>query len=185
MASGPIYFFQRASTTITDAPAADIEAEKARIAAAQEKAAEQLNALADKVRAEAGDETAILFETHAMFVEDDDYMECMMNALEERHCTAERAVQLAGEEFAAMLAAMAEYGGRQVYIDGETGQVAIEPDEITLASFQSKQEEQQKLKELMETMKGQKDVTLDGREMMVYYNIGSPEDVSAVLSNDG
>lgn len=70
MASGPIYFFQHASTTITDAPAADIEAEKARIAAAQEKAAEQLNALADKARAEAGDETAILFETHAMFVKD-------------------------------------------------------------------------------------------------------------------
>lgn len=34
-------------------------------------------------------------------------------------------------------------------------------------------------------MKGQKDVTLDGREIMVYCNIGSPEDVSAVLSNDG
>lgn len=36
VASGPIYFFQRASATITDAPAADIEAEKARIAAAQD-----------------------------------------------------------------------------------------------------------------------------------------------------
>ena len=41
-----------------------------------------------------------------MFVEDDDYVECMMNALEERHCTAERAVGIAGEEFSAMLAAM-------------------------------------------------------------------------------
>ena len=276
VASGPICFFQRASTTITDAPAADIEAEKARIAAAQDKSAQQLNALADKARAEAGDETAILFETHAMFVEDDDYVECMMNALEEKHCTAEKAVEIAGEEFSAMLAAMddaymqaraadikdvtrrilnnlmgvteggidsdmpvilaaddlapsetlqldkskilgfitqggsgnshtailartmgipaicglgealkAEFSGRQVYIDGETGQVAIEPDEITLAAFQSKQAKQQEMKELMETMKGQKDVTLDGREMMVYCNIGSPEDVTAVQSNDG
>lgn len=276
VANGPIYFFQRSSTTITDAPAADIEAEKARIAAAQEKSAQQLNALADKAREEAGDETAILFETHAMFVEDDDYVECMMNALEEKHCTAEKAVELAGEEFSAMLAAMddaymqaraadikdvtrrilnnlmgvtegsidsdvpvilaaddlapsetlqldkskilgfitqggsgnshtailartmgipaicglgealkAEFSGRQVYIDGETGQVAIEPDEITLAAFQSKQAKQQEMKELMETMKGQKDVTLDGREMMVYCNIGSPEDVTAVQSNDG
>ena len=88
VASGPICFFQRPHTTITDAPAADIEAEKARISAAQEKAVSQLNALADKARAEAGDETAVLFETHAMFVEDDDYVECMMNALEERRCTA-------------------------------------------------------------------------------------------------
>ena len=276
VASGPIYFFQRASATITDAPAADIEAEKARIAAAQDKSAQQLNALADKARAEAGDEAATLFETHAMFVEDDDYVECMMNALEEKHCTAEKAVEIAGEEFSAMLAAMddaymqaraadikdvtrrilnnlmgvteggidsdvpvilaaddlapsetlqldkskilgfitqggsgnshtailartmgipaicglgealkAEFSGRQVYIDGETGQVAIEPDEITLAAFQSKQAKQQEMKELMETMKGQKDVTLDGREMMVYCNIGSPEDVTAVQSNDG
>ena len=106
VANGPIYFFQRPNTTITDAPAADIEAEKQRIAAAQEKSAEQLNALADKAREETGEETAILFETHAMFVEDEDYVDCMMNALEERGCTAERAVEIAGEEFSAMLAAM-------------------------------------------------------------------------------
>ena len=34
-------------------------------------------------------------------------------------------------------------------------------------------------------MKGQEDVTLDGRKIMLYCNIGSPEDVTAVLSNDG
>ena len=78
-----------------------------------------------------------------------------------------------------------EQSGRMAYIDGETGQVAIEPDEITLSAFQTKQEKQREMKELMETMKGQKDVTLDGREMMVYCNIGSPADVAAVLSNDG
>ena len=93
VASGPIYFFQRPDTTISDAPAADIEAEKARITQAQEKSIDQLNALADKAREETGDETAILFETHAMFVEDEDYVDCMMNALEERHCTAEKAVE--------------------------------------------------------------------------------------------
>ena len=276
IANGPVYFFQRPDTTITDAPAADLETEKKRIAAAQEKSAGQLNALADKAREEAGDEAAVLFETHAMFVEDEDYVECMMTALEEKGCTAERAVEIAGEEFAAMLAAMddaymqaraadikdvtrrilnnlmgvadggidsdvpvilaaddlapsetlqldkskilgfitqggsgnshtailartmgipaicglgeslrQEYHGRTVYIDGETGQAAIEPDDITLASFQSKYEKQQELKQLMETMKGQEDVTLDGRKMMVYCNIGSPEDISAVLSNDG
>ena len=78
-----------------------------------------------------------------------------------------------------------ELNGRMVYIDGETGQVAIEPDEITLSAFTTKQEKQREMKELMETMKGQEDVTLDGREMMVYCNIGSPEDVAAVHSNDG
>ena len=78
-----------------------------------------------------------------------------------------------------------ELNGRTAYIDGETGKVAIEPDEITLTAFQSKLEKQEEMKTLMETMKGQEDVTLDGRHMMVYCNIGSPEDVTAVLSNDG
>ncbi len=71
------------------------------------------------------------------------------------------------------------------YIDGDTGQVAIEPDELTLTAYQTKQEKQREMKELMETMKGQEDVTLDGRHIMVYCNIGSPEDVHAVQSNDG
>ncbi len=276
VANGPVYFFQRPVAAVSDAPAAGIEEEKRRIAAAQEKSIDQLNALADKAREEAGNEAAVLFETHAMFVEDEDYVECMMNALEKRGCTAEKAVETAGGEFSAMLAAMddaymqaraadikdvtrrilnnlmgvteggidsdvpvilaaddlapsetlqldkskilgfitqggsgnshtailartmgipaicglgeslkSEYGGRETYIDGETGQVAVEPDEITLASFQAKQAKQREMKELMETMKGQDDVTLDGRHMMVYCNIGNPEDVAAVQSNDG
>ena len=79
----------------------------------------------------------------------------------------------------------AEYSGREIYIDGETGQAAIEPDELTLGNFQAKLDTQREMKELMESMKGQPDITLDGREMMVYCNIGSPEDVTAVQSNDG
>lgn len=78
-----------------------------------------------------------------------------------------------------------ELNGHIAYIDGETGKTAIDPDEITLMAFQAKLEKQQEMKRLMETMKGQEDVTLDGRPMMVYCNIGSPEDVAAVHSNDG
>ena len=65
VANGPVYFFQRPDTTVTKAKAnvTDIEAEKARISAAQEKSMAQLEALAEKAREEAGDEAAILFET--------------------------------------------------------------------------------------------------------------------------
>ena len=273
---GPIYFYQRGAAEISTAAAADIEEEKRRLEGAKEKSMEQLGALADKAREEAGEEAAMLFETHAMFVEDEDFVDCMNAALDEEHCTAERAVQIAGEQFAAMLAAMddtymqaraadikdvarrilnnlmgiveggidseepvilaaddlapsetlqldkskilgfitqggsgnshtailartmgipaicglgdslkQELSGRTAYIDGETGKIAIAPDDITLTAFQAKYEKQQEMKVLMETMKGQEDVTLDGREMMVYCNIGSPEDVTAVLSNDG
>ena len=37
----------------------------------------------------------MLFETHAMFVEDEDFVDCMNAALDEEHCTAERAVEKA------------------------------------------------------------------------------------------
>ncbi len=40
-------------------------------------------------------------------------------------------------------------------------------------------------RELMRSMVGQKDVTLDGKQVNVYCNIGSPEDVASVLANDG
>ena len=67
---GKLYFFQRSDNSITMHQVEDLEAEKQRLAQAQEKAIAQLNLLAEKARADAGEEIAILFDTHAMFVED-------------------------------------------------------------------------------------------------------------------
>ena len=103
---GPIYFYQRGIVDISAAAASGVEEEKRRLEKARETSMDQLNALADKAREEAGDEAAMLFETHAMFVEDEDFVDCMNAALEEQNCSAERAVETAGEQFAAMLAAM-------------------------------------------------------------------------------
>ena len=103
---GPVYFYQRAQAAAAPATATCPEEEKRRLEEAKELSMEQLNALADKAREEAGDEAAMLFETHAMFVEDEDFVDCMNAALDEEHCTAERAVEIAGEQLAAMLAAM-------------------------------------------------------------------------------
>ena len=75
IAKGPIYFFARPDTTVTKVAGADTEAEKARLAKAQEASIEQLNALAEKCQDDAGEEMAVLFETHAMFVEDEDFVE--------------------------------------------------------------------------------------------------------------
>ena len=58
VAVGPLYFYRRAKSEITRAAVADTEAEWARFKAAQEKAIAELNALAEKARAEAGDEAA-------------------------------------------------------------------------------------------------------------------------------
>ena len=276
IAKGPLYFFQRSDTTVTLKVVSDIEAEKARLAVAQEQSIRQLNALAEKCQEDAGEEMAVLFETHAMFVEDEDFVECITSLIDEESCNAEHAVEQAGIQFAAMFAAMDDaymqaraadikdvakrilnnllgvvdggihsdvpvilaaddltpsetlqldkskilgfvtmggsgnshtailartmgipaicgagealaegYNGRVGYIDGETGQLIIDPDAMTQAALKEKYEKQQETKKLLETMKGQEDITLDGKKMLLYCNIGSPEDVAAVLANDG
>lgn len=276
IAKGPLYFFQRSDTTVTLKVVSDIEAEKARLAVAQEQSIRQLNALAEQCQEDAGEEMAVLFETHAMFVEDEDFVECITSLIDEESCNAEHAVEQAGIQFAAMFAAMDDaymqaraadikdvatrilnnllgvvdggihsdvpvilaaddlapsetlqldkskilgfvtmggsgnshtailartmgipaicgagealaegYNGRVGYIDGETGQLIIDPDAMTQAALKEKYEKQQETKKLLETMKGQEDITLDGKKMLLYCNIGSPEDVAAVLANDG
>ena len=70
-----------------------------------EQTAQQLGQMAELARAQAGDSAAQLFETHAMFLEDEDYTGAMEELLAEGYC-AEYAVDQAGEQFSAMLAAM-------------------------------------------------------------------------------
>ena len=106
VALGPLYFYQRAKSTISRYEVADTEAEWARFKAAQEKAVEQLGALAEKARAEAGDEAAMLFETHQMMAEDLDYEESIQNAITENKLNAEAAVSDTAEQFAEMFASM-------------------------------------------------------------------------------
>ena len=276
IAKGPLYFFQRSDTSVTLKVVSDIEAEKARLAVAQEQSIRQLNALAEKCQEDAGEEMAVLFETHAMLVEDEDFVECITSLIDEESCNAEHAVEQAGIQFAAMFAAMDDaymqaraadikdvakrilnnllgvvdggihsdvpvilaaddlapsetlqldkskilgfvtmggsgnshtailartmgipaicgagealaegYNGRVGYIDGETGQLIIDPDAMTQTALKEKYEKQQETKKLLENMKGQEDITLDGKKMLLYCNIGSPEDVAAVLANDG
>ena len=77
------------------------------------------------------------------------------------------------------------YEGRQVIVDGGTGAVIIDPTEDVLADFTKKRDEQLKQQALLQQLKGQENVTKDGKTIRIYCNIGSPEDVDSVLVNDG
>lgn len=273
---GPLYFYQRAKTTVTRYTVEDAEAEWARFKAAQATAIEQLGALAEKARADAGDEAAMLFETHQMMAEDLDYEEAIEGLIKEEKNNAEAAVADTAAQFAEMFASMddsymqaraadvkdvsrrilgilsgtveggiasdvpvllaaddlapsetvqldkskilgfitaggsgsshtailartmgipaivgvgdqlkPEYEGRFVIADGGTGAVVIDPDDDTRAYMEKKREEQLRLQRLLETLKGQENITKDGKTIRIYCNIGSPEDVHAVLENDG
>jgi len=273
---GKLYFYQHANSTVSKQTVSNLAAEKKRFQEAQAQSAAQLQELADRCREESGEDSAILFETHAMFLEDDDYVDCVMETLDAEHCNVEYAVQQAGAQFSSMFANMddaymkaraadvkdvtqrlihnllgvtpggidsdepvilaaddlapsetvqldkrkilgfatrggssnshtailartmgipaicslgdtlkEEYAGRVAYIDGEVGRLVIDPDELTIKTFQDKYASQNETKQLLLSMKGQEDVTLDGKKVNVYCNIGSVEDLASVLANDG
>ena len=77
------------------------------------------------------------------------------------------------------------YEGRQVVVDGGTGAVIVDPTEDVLADFTKKREEQLAQQALLQQLKGQENITKDGKSIRIYCNIGSPEDVDSVLVNDG
>ena len=276
IAEGPLYFLQKPATDIEKVTVSDVAAEKERITAAQAKSNDQLMALADKAREEAGENAALVFEGHTMFLNDEGFIGSMTGMVESEQCNAEYAVRTAGDNFAAMFAAMddpymsarsvdikditqrllnnlmgvvdggidsdvpvilcaddlapsetlqldkskilgfalrggsgtshtailartmgipalcglgdaltEDLGGQAGWIDSDSGSIILEPDETTLLNLQAKAKKQAELKELMQTMIGQEDVTLDGRKIKLYCNIGSPDDVEAVLKNDG
>ena len=103
---GPLYFYRRAKTEIKRYTVEDVQSEWLRFKGAQSVAMDQLGELAEKARAEAGDEAAMLFETHQMMAEDLDYEEAIQALITEDGLNAEAAVSDTAEQFAAMFAAM-------------------------------------------------------------------------------
>ena len=78
-----------------------------------------------------------------------------------------------------------EMEGKYAIIDGQTGEAVVEPDDAERERLLKKQAKEKALKELLDQLKGKPNVTKDGRNVMVYCNIGSPSDIDAVLQNDG
>ena len=271
---GPLYFYRRATAEIKRYTVEDTDAEWHRFKGAQTGAIEQLGVLAEQARKEAGDEAAMLFETHQMMAEDLDYEEAIEDRIVNQKMNAEAAVSDTSEQFAEMFASMddaymqaraadvkdvsqrilgilcgivqggiasdvpvllcaddlapsetiqldkskvlgfitaggsgsshtailartlgipaivgmgdalkPELEGRAAIADGSTGALVIDPDDDTRDRLLKKRDEQLRLQRLLETLKGQANVTKDGKTIRIYCNIGSPED--AVQVNDG
>ena len=276
VAAGPISFYRRPSGEIPRRSVTDAAAELARFHDACETAKEQLGILHDKALAEAGEDAAMLFETHQMMLDDLDFVESIEGLIENDRLNAEAAVSDTGAQFAEMFAAMddsymqaraadirdistrvvgiltgegesgivsdvpcivaaddlapsetvqldkslilgfitaggsanshtailartmgipaiigagdalqAEMEGKYAIIDGQTGETVIEPDDAERERLLKKQAKEKALKELLDQLKGKPNETRDGRNVMVYCNIGSPADIDAVLQNDG
>ena len=75
--------------------------------------------------------------------------------------------------------------GDTVIVDGTRGEVVVRPAQGILEAYASKREQLRTEKQAFHAFAGKKTVTADGKQLAVYANIGKPDDVSAVLQNDG
>nr|WP_314080961.1 phosphoenolpyruvate--protein phosphotransferase [uncultured Leptotrichia sp.] len=73
--------------------------------------------------------------------------------------------------------------GELVIMDGETGEIFLEPTEKLVEEYKIKQEKIRVEKEELKKLIHEEAVTLDGRKVDIWGNIGSPNDVDAVIES--
>lgn len=276
IALGRISVFTRREASVKRTHIENIEAEKARLEKAKEKATEQLRMIYEKALKEVGEANAQIFEIHQMMIEDEDYNESIASIIETQSVNAEYAVAVTADNFSEMFASMddaymqarsadvkdisnriisclSDEGGSDAVsdekviicaddlapsetvqldkdkvlafvtafgssnshtailarnmnipavigvgtellntvksgvfaaVDGYTGEIFIDPDEETVARLEKKRKEDEEKKHLLQELKGKENVTLDGRNINIYANIGSVDNIGAVLAND-
>ena len=273
IAIGKILFYQKGEQPVKRVKIEDTAEQIKRYEDSRAKAAEQLQGLYEKALKEVGEANAAVFEVHQMMLEDDDYIDSVVNIIETQQVNAEFAVATTGDNFAKMFAEMEddyfkaraadvkdisermvnilsgnesggaigdepvivvaedlapsesvqmdkekllafvtrlgsanshtailartmnipalievdikeEWNGKMAVVDGYTGTFYIDPDEDILKKMQEKKEEDIKARELLQELKGKEDVTVDGKHIKLYANIGGVKDVASVLAND-
>ena len=273
IAIGKILFYQKGEQPVKRVKIEDTAEQIKRYEDARAKAAEQLQGLYEKALKEVGEANAAVFEVHQMMLEDDDYIDSVVNIIETQQVNAEFAVATTGDNFAKMFAEMEddyfkaraadvkdisermvnilsgnesggaigdepvivvaedlapsetvqmdkekllafvtrlgsanshtailartmnipalievdikeEWNGKMAVVDGYTGTFYIDPEEETLKKIQENKEEDIKARELLQELKGKEDITVDGKHIKLYANIGGVKDVTSVLAND-
>lgn len=84
-----------------------------------------------------------------------------------------------GDEFLAEIA-----DGDEAIVDGFTGEIFVSPDEKTIKTLREKKRKEEEKKKLLHELKGKENITLDGKKINIYANIGSVDNIGEVLLND-
>lgn len=74
--------------------------------------------------------------------------------------------------------------GKLAVVDGLNGKIYVEPDAQTLEEMKKRRQAELEKKELLQLLKGKDNVTLDGKKIMLYANIGNIKDLATVIQND-
>lgn len=275
-AVGTAAVFRRKDIQVKRYRVDNVQTELERLLKAEKEAVRQLDEIYRKAVSEAGEESAEIFEIHAMMVEDQDYNDHIREMISTQNVNAEYAVACAGDSFSEMFAEMDDpymqarsadvkdisnriimclsgseslfempegkviicaedlapsetvtldksrvlafvtaYGssnshtailartmnipavigvgeeflshvknGMTAAADGYTGEFMLEPDKEAVARLNEKIQQDREQSKLLLELKGRENVTLDGRRVKIYANIGSVDSVEDVLYND-
>lgn len=82
------------------------------------------------------------------------------------------------------LSVLSSLDGKFAIVDGASGKFYVEPEEDVLQEMEKKRQTYVEQKELLETLKGKENETLDGQKVKLYANIGDSKDLATVLQND-
>jgi phosphotransferase system enzyme I (PtsI) len=74
--------------------------------------------------------------------------------------------------------------GDFIAINGDSGEVVLNPDEDTLSKFKKIRDEQLAIKQSLEEFRGRPTVSRDGRRVELGANIGTPKDIEVLLRSD-
>lgn len=74
--------------------------------------------------------------------------------------------------------------GKLAAVDGNQGCFYVEPNEETLRVMEEKAAKERENRELLMALKGKESISLDGKKVLTYANIGNSKDLAVVLQND-
>lgn len=273
IAIGKLLVFQKGESSVKRYSVEDTEAELKRFEGAKARARQELKELYDKALKEVGEVNAAIFEVHQMMLDDQDYLEAIVNMIKSQSVNAEYAVATAGDHFSNLFSSMeddymraraadikdisnrllsvlsgraagglnteepvillaedlapsetvqldkskvlsfvtrrgssnshtailartmsipalirtdfpADADGKTGIVDGYQGKLILDPTQEELLMYEKKKEKENEKKRLLQELKGKDNITLDGRKINLYANIGSVSDVGGVLAND-
>lgn len=273
IAIGKLLVFEKGESRVNRYSVEDIEAELKRFEEAKARARQELKELYDKALKEVGEVNAAIFEVHQMMLDDQDYLEAIVNMIKSQSVNAEYAVATAGDHFSNLFSSMeddymraraadikdisnrlisvltgraagglnteepvillaedlapsetvqldkskvlsfvtrrgssnshtailartmsipalirtdfpVDADGKTGIVDGSQGKLIIDPTQEELLRYEKKKEKENEKKRLLQELKGKDNITLDGRKINLYANIGSVSDVGGVLAND-
>lgn len=74
--------------------------------------------------------------------------------------------------------------GDEAFVDGFTGEIFVNPDDKTRDRLILRQQSEEEKKRLLQELKGKENITEDGKRINIFANIGSVDNIGAVLLND-